>query len=159
VVSAPAMGAHLTGERFTAADENRRLQGRGPRSRPAFCYVCSAGFRVGQPPPVITAVRARGAWFPTPRLYYNIPMDETVGGVPVTEDQINGWQQQATAGLDVEGLRQRGRPRLGKSGESPVIPVRMDEDLLAALTERAERDGVTRSEAVREAVRAWTHAV
>jgi hypothetical protein len=86
-------------------------------------------------------------------------MDETVGGVPVTEDQINGWQQQATAGLDVEGLRQRGRPRLGKSGESPVIPVRMDEDLLAALTERAERDGVTRSEAVREAVRAWTHAV
>jgi hypothetical protein len=119
VVSAPAMGAHLTGERFTAADENRRLQGRGPRSRPAFCYVCSAGFRVGQPPPVITAVRARGAWFPTPRLYYNIPMDETVGGVPV----------------------------------------RMDEDLLAALTERAERDGVTRSEAVREAVRAWTHAV
>jgi hypothetical protein len=85
-------------------------------------------------------------------------MDETVGGVPVTEEQITALQQQATAGLDVEGLRRRGRPRLGKSGESPVIPVRMDEELLAALTERAQRDGVSRSEAVREAVRAWTYA-
>jgi hypothetical protein len=86
-------------------------------------------------------------------------MGETVDGVPVIEDQIKAWQQQATAGLDVEGLRRRGRPRLGKSGESPVIPVRMDEELLAALTERAQRDGVSRSEAVREAIRAWTHAV
>lgn len=85
-------------------------------------------------------------------------MDETVGGVPVTEEQIKQWQEQARAGLGVEGLRGRGRPRLGKSGESPVIPVRMDEELLDALTERAEHDGVSRSEAIREAVRAWTRA-
>jgi hypothetical protein len=85
-------------------------------------------------------------------------MDETVGGVPVTEEQINVWQEQARTGLDVEGLRRRGRPRLGKSGESPVIPVRMDQELLEALSKRAERDGVSRSEAIREAVRAWTHA-
>jgi predicted transcriptional regulator len=85
-------------------------------------------------------------------------MDETVDGVPVTEEQIKAWQEQAQAGLEVEGLRGRGRPRLGKSGESPVIPVRMDEELLAALTERAERDGVSRSEAIRDAVRAWTQA-
>jgi hypothetical protein len=85
-------------------------------------------------------------------------MDETVGGVPVSEEQVEGWQEQARAGLDVEGLRGRGRPRLGKSGESPVIPVRMDQELLEALTERAAHDGVSRSEAIREAVRAWTHA-
>ena len=85
-------------------------------------------------------------------------MDETVGGVPVTEKQIKAWQQQARAGLETEGLRSRGRPRLGKSGESPVIPVRMDAELLEALTERAEHDGVSRSEAIREAVRAWTRA-
>jgi hypothetical protein len=85
-------------------------------------------------------------------------MDETVGGVPVTEEQIKLWQEQARTGLEVEGLRRRGRPRLGKSGESPVIPVRMDQELLEALSERAERDGVSRSEVIREAVRAWTHA-
>lgn len=85
-------------------------------------------------------------------------MDETVGGAPVTEEQIKEWQEQARAGLEVEGLRGRGRPRLGKSGESPVIPVRMDAELLEALTERAEHDGVSRSEAIREAVRAWTRA-
>jgi hypothetical protein len=85
-------------------------------------------------------------------------MDETVDGVPVTEDQIGAWQDQARSGLEVEQLRGRGRPRLGKAGESPVIPVRMDEELLAALTQRAEHDGVSRSEAIREAVRAWTHA-
>jgi hypothetical protein len=85
-------------------------------------------------------------------------MDETIDGAPVTEAQIKVWQDQARTGLDVEGLRGRGRPRLGKSGESPVIPVRMDEELLEALTERAEHDGVSRSEAIREAVRAWTHA-
>jgi hypothetical protein len=85
-------------------------------------------------------------------------MDETVDGVPVTEEQIKAWQQQARAGLETEGLRTRGRPRLGTSGESPVIPVRMDAELLEALTERAEHDGVSRSEAIREAVRAWTRA-
>jgi hypothetical protein len=85
-------------------------------------------------------------------------MDETAGGAPVTEEQIKAWQEQARAGLEIEGLRGRGRPRLGKSGESPVIPVRMDEGLLEALTERAEHDGVSRSEAIRAAVRAWTRA-
>jgi Ribbon-helix-helix protein, copG family len=85
-------------------------------------------------------------------------MDEAVGGVPVTEEQIEAWQNQAREGLDVDRLRGRGRPRLGKAGESPVIPVRMDEELLEALTARAEHDGVSRSEAIRAAVRAWTHA-
>jgi len=85
-------------------------------------------------------------------------MDETIGGAPVTEEQIKVWQEQARDGLDVDGLRRRGRPRLGKTGESPVVPVRMDAELLEALTKRAEHDGISRSEAIREAVRSWTHA-
>jgi hypothetical protein len=85
-------------------------------------------------------------------------VDETINGDPVTDDQIQAWQEQAREGLDVEGPRRRGRPRLGKAGESPVIPVRMDAELLDALTKRAEHDGVSRSEAIRDAVRAWTQA-
>ena len=81
-----------------------------------------------------------------------------INGDKVTDDQIQAWQEQAREGLDVEGLRRRGRPRLGKTGESPVIPVRMDAELLDALTKRAEHDGVSRSEAIRDAVRAWTQA-
>jgi len=85
-------------------------------------------------------------------------VDETINGDTVNDDQIQAWQEQAREGLDVEGLSRRGRPRLGKAGESPVIPVRMDAELLDALTKRAEHDGVSRSEAIRNAVRAWTHA-
>ena len=41
-------------------------------------------------------------------------------------------------------------------GPGAVVPVRMDAALLAALNARAEQEHVSRSEAIREAVRAWT---
>jgi predicted transcriptional regulator len=85
-----------------------------------------------------------------------IPAGETMGNEPVTEEQIRAWADDAEKGFDVEELRRRGRPRLG-DGPSTVIPVRMEEDLLQALNEKAEHDGISRSEAIREAVRAWTH--
>lgn len=93
-------------------------------------------------------------------LYYNkqvakIPAGETIDGKLVTEEQIREWADDAGKGFDVEELRRRGRPRLG-DGPSTVIPVRMDEELLDALNEKAEHDGVSRSEAIREAVRSWT---
>lgn len=81
---------------------------------------------------------------------------ETVGGKPVTDEQIRTWADDAEKGFDPEDLRRRGRPRLG-DGPSTVIPVRMDEDLLEALNEKADHDGISRSEAIRQAVRAWTH--
>ena len=80
---------------------------------------------------------------------------ETISGKPVTDEQIREWVSAAEKGFDVADLQRRGRPRLG-TGPSTVIPVRMDDDLLAALSERAQHDGVSRSEAIREAVRAWT---
>lgn len=50
-------------------------------------------------------------------------------------------------------LRKRGRKPAG-DGPGRVVPVRLDETLLAALGDRAERDHVSRSEAIRSAIRA-----
>jgi len=77
-----------------------------------------------------------------------MPMGETIDGVPVTEAQISAWQAEALRGYDVEGLRRRGRPRLGADGPSEVVPVRMA---------RAEQEGLSRSEAIRAAVSSWAH--
>jgi predicted transcriptional regulator len=81
--------------------------------------------------------------------------EETVNGAPVTDAMIQEWADEAETGYDVEKLRKRGRPTVG-DGPGAVVPVRMDEALLQALTARAEQEHVSRSEAIREAVRAWT---
>jgi len=81
---------------------------------------------------------------------------ETIGGKRVTDEQIQQWADEAEAGYDVARLRRRGRPALG-AGASTVVPVRLDAELLEALTARATRENVSRSEAIRAAVRAWTH--
>ena len=97
-------------------------------------------------------------------LYYSNHMtksyeSETVRGVPVTEEMIEQAVKRAEGGYDVKVLKRRGRPKLNPSaeGESAVIPVRMDDELLGALTAKAEHDGLTRSEAIREAIRLWAH--
>jgi hypothetical protein len=81
--------------------------------------------------------------------------EETINGAPVTDGMIQKWADEAEAGYDVEKLRKRGRPAVG-DGPGAVVPVRMDEALLKALNARAEQEHVSRSEAIREAVRAWT---
>jgi predicted transcriptional regulator len=80
--------------------------------------------------------------------------EKRISGRPVTDAQIQAWADEAEAGYPVDQLRRRGRKALG-DGPSDVVPVRMDADLLQALAERAEREHVTRSEAIRAAVRAW----
>lgn len=80
-------------------------------------------------------------------------------GKPVTDEQIQAWADEAEAGYDPADLRKarRGRPPVG-NGPGVVVPVRLDAATLAALTARAEAEGITtRSEAIRAAVRAWTH--
>lgn len=81
---------------------------------------------------------------------------ETIDGQPVTDEIIERWAEEAEAGYDVAKLRKRGRPGVG-DGPTAVVPVRMDAALLTALTSRAEQEHVSRSEAIREAVRAWSH--
>ena len=81
----------------------------------------------------------------------------TIKGRPVTDDQIQEWADEAAAGYPVELLRKRGRQPLG-TGPSIVVPVRLDADLLEALRARAEAEDVSRSEAIRAAIRAWLGA-
>ena len=75
----------------------------------------------------------------------------------VGDEQIQAWSDEAEAGYPVEQLRERGRKPLGDE-PSTVVPVRLDADLLKALSARAEAEHVSRSEAIRAAIRAWLGA-
>ena len=79
---------------------------------------------------------------------------ETIDGVPVTDEMIQEWADEAERGYDVEALRKRGRRPKG-DGAARVIPVRMDDSLVAAVDQRAQKDGTSRSEIIRSAVRAF----
>lgn len=81
---------------------------------------------------------------------------EKINGKAVSDAQIEAWGNEAEAGYSVEQLRKRGRKPLG-DGASEVVPVRMDQTLLDALVARAEREHVSRSEAIRAAVRDWVN--
>ena len=78
-------------------------------------------------------------------------MRETMNGVPVTEEQIEAWAAEAEAGYDVAVLKKRGRPGRGTE-PSQVVAVRLTEDELAQVDARADREGKTRSEVIREAL-------
>lgn len=84
--------------------------------------------------------------------------DEKIRGRPVTDEAIQRWAAEAEAGYDIEKLRTRGRPDIG-AGPGTVVPVRMDEALLDALDARAQCEHISRSEAIRAAVRAWIQVV
>ncbi|WP_029262285.1 MULTISPECIES: ribbon-helix-helix protein, CopG family [unclassified Microbacterium] len=78
---------------------------------------------------------------------------ETINGSPVTEEQIAAWSAEAEAGYDAEVLKKRGRGRPGRgAAPSQVVALRLTLDEIAALDARAEREGKTRSEVIREAL-------
>lgn len=78
---------------------------------------------------------------------------ESIDGKPVTDEQIEEWVAEAEAGFDVEALKKRGRGRPGRGAEpSQVVALRLTAEELAALDARAEREGKTRSEVIREAL-------
>ncbi len=79
--------------------------------------------------------------------------EETIDGVPVTEEQIAKWASEAEAGYDVAALKKRGRGRPGRGAEpSQVVALRLTADELARIDARAEREGKTRSEVIRDAL-------
>jgi len=79
--------------------------------------------------------------------------DETINGSPVTEEQIAAWAAEAERGYDVDELKKRGRGRPGRGAEpSQVVALRLTLSELAAVDARAEREGKTRSEVIREAI-------
>lgn len=78
---------------------------------------------------------------------------ETINGAPVTEDQIEQWAREAEVGYDVVAFQKRGRGRPGRgSTASQVIALRLTIDELAQVDARANREGKTRSEVIREAL-------
>ncbi|MCB1256749.1 MAG: CopG family transcriptional regulator [Microthrixaceae bacterium] len=79
--------------------------------------------------------------------------DETINGVPVTEAQITEWATEAESGFDVEVLKKRSRGRPGRGAEpSQVIALRLTAEEIRSIDARAEREGKSRSEVIREAL-------
>ncbi|MGA8995468.1 MAG: ribbon-helix-helix protein, CopG family [Nocardioidaceae bacterium] len=68
----------------------------------------------------------------------------------VSDEQIQQWADEAEAGYDVEELKRRGRGRPGRGAEPmQVVAVRLTAEELAAVDAIAERDHISRSEAIR----------
>ena len=81
---------------------------------------------------------------------------QTKSGTPITDDLIEELAEEAEAGYDVDEIiarrEKRGRPRLGTE-PSTVESVRLDPDLKERLLRRAEDEGVSASEVIRDALR------
>lgn len=77
-------------------------------------------------------------------------------GVPITESRVEELADEAERGFDVGevlGRRgKRGRPPLG-SAAATVESVRLDPELRERLARRAEEEGVSLSEVIRQALR------
>lgn len=81
-----------------------------------------------------------------------------IQGREASEAQVQAWADEAEAGYDVSELQKRwGRPPRAKRA-SQVVPTRFSDEELAELMERAEREGLDRSAAIRAAVRVWAHS-
>lgn len=73
--------------------------------------------------------------------------------VMVSEEQIRQWADEAEAGYDVEEMKRRGRGRPGRGAEPmQVVAVRLTAEELAAVDAIAEREHISRSEAIRRAL-------
>jgi|SRR5690348_2927878 predicted HicB family RNase H-like nuclease len=59
---------------------------------------------------------------------------------------------EAAAEEAVAAVRRRGRPSLSRSGESPLLRVRLSRELDEAVTRAAEQAGTSRAEWVRQAI-------
>lgn len=71
----------------------------------------------------------------------------------VSEEQIQRWADEAEAGYDVQELKRRGRGRPGRGAEPmQVVAVRLTAEEVAALDVVAEREHLSRSEAIRRAL-------
>ena len=77
--------------------------------------------------------------------------NNTIRGEEVTERQIDEWVAEAEAGFDVEVLKKRGRPARSREA-SQVVALRLSAEELAALDARAQREGKSRSEVIRDAL-------
>jgi len=81
---------------------------------------------------------------------------ETINGVPVTDEQIQAWADEAESGIDVDLLKKRSRGRPGRGAEpAQVVALRLTAEEIAELDALAERTHKTRSELIRAALAAY----
>lgn len=86
-------------------------------------------------------------------------LGRTRSGDPITEELLEKLSAEAEAGFDVDEIirRRGGRPTMGSAAAS-VESVRLDPELSEALRERAEQEGRTNSDLIRDALRRYLHA-
>lgn len=78
-----------------------------------------------------------------------------INGREVSDEQVQAWVDEAERGYDVDELRRRwGRPPRAEA-TSQVVSTRFSDAELAELMNRANREGLDRSAAIRAAVREW----
>jgi len=83
----------------------------------------------------------------------------TRSGKPITEGLIEELADKAEQGFDVDEIirRRGGRPPMG-TGAAAVESVRLDPELRNALHDRAEREGRSNSDVIRDALRRYLQA-
>jgi predicted HicB family RNase H-like nuclease len=83
----------------------------------------------------------------------------TRSGTAITDELVEELGAKAEAGFDVDEIirRRGGRPLMGSSAAS-VESVRLDPELSKALHDRAEEEGRSNSELIREALRRYLRA-
>ena len=83
----------------------------------------------------------------------------TRSGEPITDELVGKLGAKAEEGFDVDEILRRrgGRPAMGSSAAS-VESVRLDPELSEALRERADREGRTNSDVIRDALRRYLRA-
>jgi hypothetical protein len=80
-----------------------------------------------------------------------------INGQEITDVQIEAWADEVSQGLDIETIKKRGRGRPGRTAEaSQVVSLRFSASELEAIDARAEREHISRSQAIREAVLAYS---
>ena len=86
-------------------------------------------------------------------------LGRTLSGEPITDALVDKLAAKAEAGFDVDEILRRrgGRPTMGSSAAS-VESVRLDPELSDALRERAEQEGRTNSDLIRDALRRYLEA-
>ncbi|HMS76348.1 ribbon-helix-helix domain-containing protein [Gordonia sp. (in: high G+C Gram-positive bacteria)] len=81
----------------------------------------------------------------------------TVNGVEITEEVLARLIENAEKGFPGSTFREPGRP--SRTNEpTHAVTVRLSESELAAVMARADREHLTRSEAIREALDKWARA-
>ncbi len=83
----------------------------------------------------------------------------TKSGKPVTDEMVESLAAEAERGYDVDEIvrRRGGRPLMG-SAAAGVESVRLDPELSEALRARAEEEGRTNSDVIRDALRRYLRA-